>query len=241
MQHRSIISAVAGVAVAVALTACGSDNTTSATTKNTAQLRIVNATALSSTVNAASGGSSLMSNLAFADTAAAARCVTVPAGNQSVNFTNSAGATLASTSSNFAAGQNYTVLLYGGANGSATNAAVLSNQFTAPSAGNMGVRFVNLTGASGDIYAITPTGTVSGSPAVSALTSFNGTASPSFTTISNANTQFVLYPAGTTVTSTTTPTATFNLTTAPSNGVTTVIFAPTASGAVRGFAVNTCQ
>lgn len=229
------------VVSAFAVTAC-SNESTEPTTATAAKVRIVNASSGNATINAMSGSTALASNLGFQNAGAASACSTVPAGNQTINFTNASGASVGSASFNFQAGQNYTVLLYGGMNGTSPSALVIPDVFTAPTTGNMAVRFINTTGTTGDIFATAPGAQITGTPLVSGMTTLSSTSSTTFTTVPSTNTVFSMFPAGTTVTSSSTPIATFTLSSVPTNGVSTVIFTPSTSvNGPTAFAVNTCQ
>ncbi len=134
------------------------------------------------------------------------------------------------------------MLLYGGMNGTSPSALVIPDQFTAPATGNMAVRFINATGSTGDIYAVAPGAQITGSALVSGSTTLSSTYTPTWTTVPSSNTSFWLYPAGTTVTSASTPIASYTLSAVPTSGVSTVIFTPSASvSGPTAFAVNTCQ
>ncbi len=239
MQYRSFLFLAAVSAFAV--TACSKEST-EPTTGTTANVRIVNASSGNATINAMSGSTALASNLAYQNVGAASSCSTVPAGNQTINFTNASGASVGSASYNFQAGQNYTVLLYGGMNGTSPSTLVIPDQFTAPTTGNMAVRFINATGAAGDIYATAPGATVSGAPVVSNATTLSSSYTPTWTTVPSTNTMFTMYTAGSTVTAASTPIGTYTLSSVPTNGVSTVIFTPSLSASgPTAFAVNTCQ
>ena len=235
MSYRStaLIAALAALGVA----ACSSDNTTAP--GSTASVRIVNASSGTSSLNASSSGTPLATALAFQNTNAAAACVTVPAGTRTIDFSSTGGTgNVASVTSDFQAGQNYTVVLYGPSG--SQKAVVMNDMFTAPSSGNNAIRFFNATGTAGDIYLTTPTATVSGTPTVSNLAAGSATGMTSgtaFGTYAATNTRARIYDVGTSTTSR----ADFTLGTMPSNGVTTVVLTPSmTTGGATGFTVNPC-
>jgi hypothetical protein len=219
MSYRSLILLAASGLV---LTACDNDPNEP---ENTASVRFVNASVINSAVNATVGGSSV------------GACVNVPAGTQSVGFSAaSGGAAIGSgASTNFAAGQRYTVVLFG--NGTTQ---VYQDQFTTPSSGNNAIRFINGTSTAADIYGTTATGTISGTPPVSNLAAFTATGSTggtAFGSYANTNVRWRSFNVGTT----TNARGDFTLSNMPSNGVTTVVFTPSASaGGPTAFMVNPC-
>jgi hypothetical protein len=231
MSYRSFVLLAAS---ALALAACDDDPNEP---ENTASVRFVNASVINSAVNATIGGTSVASNIGFQSTANAGACVNVPAGTQSVGFSAATGGAAIGTgaSTNFVAGQRYTVVLYG--NGTTQ---VYQDQFTAPSSGNNAIRFINGTSTAADIYGTTATGTVTGTPPVSNLAAFTATGSSggtAFSSFANTNVRWRSFDVGTK----TTARGDFTLANMPANGVTTVIFTPSASaGGATGFMVNPC-
>ena len=217
----------------LALAACDDDEIT--VPNQTASVRFVNASATNATVNGTVAGTATASNIAFQTGSAA--CANVPAGTQTVGFTNSTGTAIGSGASfNFVAGQRYTVVLYG--NG---NTQVFTDEFNAATAGNNNIRFVNATTTAGDIFGTTATGTVSGTPTRANLGAFSSTGTSgaaAFGSYVNTNTRYRLYDVGTT----TTARGDVSLGTLPANNTTTVIFTPNATGATStGFTVATCS
>ena len=239
MHRISLIVIAAGAAVALAACNKSSGDESPNSGANLASVRIVNASSSNASVNAANGSSSLASNLAFQNMGAATTCATVPAGSRSISFTTPGGTSLATTTSTFAAGQNYTVVLYDSAGMS--RAITFPDVVTPPASGHMGVRFINATATAGDIYATAPGATVSGTPAAANVAALSGTFAPTWTTVPSANTSFSMYNAGANV-GASTPVGTYNLSAVPTNGVSTVIFTPAATtGGPTAFSVNTCS
>jgi len=230
MSYRSLVLLAAS---ALALAACGDSNEP----ENTASVRFVNASVVNSAVNANVGGSSVASNIGFQSSGNAGACVNVPAGTQTVGFSASTGGAAIGTgaSTNFVAGQRYTVVLFG--NGTTQ---VYQDQFTAPASGSNAIRFINGTSTAADIYGTTATGTISGTPPVSNLAAFTATGSSggtAFASYPNTNVRWRSFNVGTT----TNARGDFTLSNVPSNGVTTVIFTPSASaGGATAFMVNPC-
>lgn len=223
-----------------ALAACGSSKTTSPLPK--ANVRIVNASSSTSALNATLGSATLSSGLNFQNTNAPAGCNSVSTGSQTINFTSGSSSTsVGSVNYNFLPGQSYTVVYYG-----TNNVVVYPESFTAPTAGNMALRFINATGSAGDIYLTTPTGTIAGSPTVANLAAgsvsgFNSSTAPGGTFVSTyptANTRVRLFNVGTT---TGTPRADFTIGTMAANRVGTVVLTPAPNGgSTTGFLVNSC-
>ena len=236
MSYR--ITALTAAMAALAVAACGSDNTTAPS--NSASVRIVNASSGTSSLNASNAGTPLATGLTFQNANASASCVTVPAGSQTIDFSSS-GTTgnVASTTYDFQAGQNYTVVLYGPSG--SQKAVVLNDAYTRPTTGNNAVRFFNATSSAGDIYLTTPTGTISGTPTVSALgagTATGASGGTAFGAYANTNTRAQMFNVGTTTGSV----GDFTLGTMPSNGATTVFFTPSmTTGGSTGFMVNPCS
>ncbi len=236
MSYRTTALVLAVAALGAA--ACSDSNNTTAP-GNTARIRVVNASSGTASLNASSAGTPLATGLSFQNTNASAACVTVPAGTRTIDFSSTGSiGDVASVSSDFLAGQSYTVVLYGPSG--AQHAVVLNDVFTAPSSGNNAIRFFNATGTAGDIYLTTPTGTVSGTPTVSNLaagTATGATSGTAFATYADTNTRAQLFDVGTTTGSR----ADFTLGTMPSNGVTTVVLTPAmTTGGATGFMVNPC-
>ena len=232
---------VLGLATLVVLVACGSDKATSPGT--TATVRVVNASSSTSSLNAnTAGNQSLSSGLNFQNTNASATCSTVNSGSQTINFTSGTAATnIGAVTYNFLPGKNYTVVYYG-----TNNVAVYPETFTAPTTGNMALRFINATGSAGDVYLTTPTGTISGTPTVQNLpagtvSGFNSSSAPGGTfvnTYPTGNTRVRLFNVGST---SGTPRADFTIGSMGTNRVGTVVLTPAPSGGTTtGFVVNTC-
>jgi len=92
----------------LALAACDDDEIT--VPNQTASVRFVNASATNATVNGTVAGTATASNIAFQSGSAA--CANVPAGTQTVGFTNSTGTAIGSGASfNFVAGQYLDIML----------------------------------------------------------------------------------------------------------------------------------
>lgn len=229
MSYRSFMLLAASAFV---LTACGDDSTEP---ENSASVRFVNASVINAAVNATVGGTSVASNIAFQNTGTA--CVSVPAGSQSVGFTASVGgATIgAGATSNFTAGQRYTVVLY--ANGTTV---VYQDQFTAPASGSNAIRFINGTSPAVDIFGTTATANVSGAPSVANLAAFSATGTTggtAFASFANTLVRWRSFNVGTT----TTARSDFTIANVPSNGVTTIVLTSAATaGGPTAFMVNPC-
>jgi hypothetical protein len=172
VQSRRITAAILAFATAAALSACSSDDDNpTGTTNNNTTVRFFNATTSSLNLDIAQNGTvgTGNSNIAFGS---ASSCTKVNGANPQLAV-RAAGSTTSLTgfSPAFTAGATYTVLVTG------TQAApvftTLDDAFTAPSAGNAGVRVVNATtsattgGGSWDIF-VNP-GTTLGAPNATAI------------------------------------------------------------------------
>jgi hypothetical protein len=173
VQSRSFTAALLALATAAALSACSDNNNDTPTgpTNDNTTVRFFNATTSSLNLDVAQNGTvgTGNSNIAFG---AASSCTKVNSKNPQLAL-RAAGSTTSLTgfSPAFTAGGTYTVLVTG------TQAApvftTLNDQFTAPSAGNAGVRIVNATTTatsgtgSWDVY-VNP-GTTLGAPNATAI------------------------------------------------------------------------
>lgn len=241
MQSRPTLGLSSALLAALIVAgACGGSDSTSP--KNTANVRVVNASSSTANLNATAGTQSLSSGLSFQNTNAAATCTSINSGSQTINFTSGSSTTnIGSVTYNFLAGQNYTVVYYG-----TNNAVVYPETFTAPATGNNALRFINATGSAGDIFLTTPTGTVSGTPTVpnlaaGSVSGFNSSSAPGGTFVNTypvANTRVRLFNVGQT---NGTPRADFTIGTMAANRVGTVVLSPAPSGgSTTGFLVNSC-
>ncbi len=145
MLHRSLTALA--LASLVVLGACGEDDDVTGIGTNTATVRFVNATnthisvAQNGTVGAGNSG------LGFGS---GSTCLTVNSTTPSLTFTNStSGTTITGFTPNLAAGGNYTVVAFTGANGT-TQFATLNNSFTSTS-GQSGLRVFNAASGSGNV------------------------------------------------------------------------------------------
>jgi hypothetical protein len=248
MLHRRIspLAALAALSLLSVLAACSDDSTTSPN-NNTAMIRVVNASSSTTGLNATAGSTSLASGLNFQNTNAAASCVSIPAGTQSLNFTSgSSGTSTGSVNSyNFQAGQSYTVVYYGN-----NNVQVYPESYTAPTAGNYVARFINATANAGNIFVTTPGASIASNatPNVSGLSSNSVSGSSStvtggtFTSFATGSNMARMF--GTTANpSTATPTGSYTIGSMSSTGAQTVIFtsANAANSNATAFQVNSCR
>jgi len=195
MTYRITVAMLATTAFAT-LAACNSDDNTTNPTPQTARVRVVNLDPSSANAGVYSNGSLVGSNVGFG--ASAASCIDVPVG-QSLSFRAAGGTTDLTTNASpgFAAGQNYTVVLY--RSGGTAQSAILSDaNITAPTTDNNGIRFFNATGTAGDVYVTAANGTISGTPSSANLAAGTATTGASaFGNFPTANTQIRMFNVGT--------------------------------------------
>lgn len=249
MLHRrtSLLTAATALCTLSILAACSSSKDETTENNTTSMVRVVNASSSTTGLNAMAGSTSLSNGLNFQNTNMAASCVSIPSGSQTINFTNGTSTTgIGSVTYNFLPGQAYTVVYYGN-----NNAVVYPETYTAPTAGNYAVRFINATGNSSDFYVTAPGATLTSTSTASSagilansVSGFNSTTATggtfaSFPTGSN----FVrMFNAGANP-STATATGSYTIGSMSTTGAQTVIFtSPNASRAnATAFQVNSCK
>jgi Domain of unknown function (DUF4397) len=227
MQYR--LTSLALCMVGLALLACDDDDDPPTEPPQTRSIRVVNAsTGTTGTVDVFAGTQSIHTGLALRGSA----CINVPVGAQTISFRQGATTLATAPAFTFSQGSGATAVLFGA--GTTRSAAVFSDVVTDPSANNMALRFINASGAAGDVHVTTPTGTLgTASPANLAV----NTAS-SFSTFPTANTRVRLFNVGTTAGN---PRADLTVSGLPTNRVSTVVFvdAGTPAGA-PAFQANPC-
>ena len=183
-----------------------------------AQLRIVNAANVADVqVRRVGTTTPLAQDLDFRGSSQS--CVQVPAGEQALVFS-AGGMSLATTAHNFEANRRYTAILV--SSGSIVRALVVPDNETAV-AGNNGLRFINATSTSGDVYvtpaggAVGPTFRANGNLGVLATSN----SIPAYVYRSTEHTQARLFDVGVT---TGTPRADLTLTGIPASRLATVVF-----------------
>ena len=238
MKDRFTLALSAAALASVGLlAACSSDATKPNETANT---RFVNASSTTPALTATNEGRGAASNLAFQNTNAPVGCSTVEHGSdEEIVFTLGGGTTgLGSIKSQFNVNNNYTVVFYG-----PNTAAVYPDAFTAPGNGLNALRFINATGAAGDIYLTAPNDGISGSPTISNLANnqvsgqSNNAPGGTFVNYGTSQTRVRLFNVGSQVN----PRADFTISQLPSNRVGTVVLTPAPSGSsTTGFVVTVC-
>src|SRR3954471_9198290 len=157
-----MISARTFAALALATLAVGcSNDDEDLTTSNAAIVQFVNASSGGSHTTT-NGGVSL--GTALASNSASTSCVLVAPGSQTMTFTQN-GTTTSTLGTNLVAGQRYTVVVRG--TGANTTSFIVPENYTAQTAGNYGVRFINATGSGGDVYVTSATGALGTTPTTS--------------------------------------------------------------------------
>ena len=196
-----------------------------------AQVRVVNATPDNATVSVLNGNTTLANSLAFGTNAA---CVTVPAGSQTLTFRSGTTTLATTTATNFANGGRYTVVLSG--SGATPTATVYTDTYTAPTAGNNVLRFINTTSTAGDVYLTTAEGEVTGTATVPNL---GANAEANYASYPATDVRARLFDAGTTTTArgdVTIPA----LTNGAANAGTVIFTTPTETVTSSGFVVQPC-
>lgn len=167
---------------------------------------------------------------------ASSACQLVSPGS-SLGFAENGTSLTTTSATTLAAGQRYTVILYG--TGTTRQMMVLPEVFPTITAGNYGLRIVNATSQAGNIYVTTPTGAATGT-ATTTLTSGAATGGTTgtngFMSTPTANTRIRFYGAA----STTTALGDFTVTNPSTSQVRTVVFANNATGGVVAFEVPQC-
>ena len=206
-----------------------------------AEVRIVNVSPTTGAITANSEGRTVSSGVAFQTSTQAGGCGTVEEGHEAIDWVLANTTTdLGSTSFNWIAQHDYTVLFYG-----PNNAIVYPETFSNPAAGNMAIRFINATGTAGDIYLTTQAATISGAPTVANLAAgqasgFNSSSAPGGTFVEYpvANIRVRMFNVGQ---SSGTPRADFTIAGLAASRVGTVILTPPATGGTTtGFIVGPC-
>jgi hypothetical protein len=222
-------------ATSIVLVGCDDDDDdTGVEPQPTALVRVVNASSSTPTADLFVGNQSTALGSGIATGSAGAACFSVPAGSQTLSFRQGGGTTSIATGSpfNFVAGQNYTVVLTGsGTAAGARQVLVLGDaNVTAPATGQNAIRFVNATGASGDVYVTAP-GAAAGTASQTGLASNTATTGGSggFSSYPTTSTLVRVFPAGGATSGN--PTVNFTIPTLPGNRIATVVLTGGAAGA----------
>ena len=211
---------------------------------NSAEIRIVNASAGVPSVSLRRGNSEILGGIAFQTASSCTNLKRVPSGSQTLEFRATANpSTTKSVTFNFVAGQRYTVVLYGPANN--LQAVVLDDEPTAgtATANNNRLRFINAQTTAGDIFATTATGTITGTPTVNNLGAGSSTTGATmYQNIANTNVRFRLFNDNVT---TGNPRGDYTINTTtnfPASRNATIVFTDAATGqTVTGFQINNCS
>ena len=209
---------------------------------NSAEIRVVNASTGLPSVGLFRNGSQLVSGVGFQTASSCSNLRRVPSGSQTLEFRSTANpATVKSVTATFAAGQRYTVVLFGPANN--LQAVVLQDEENpvAATENNNRIRFINATPTAGDIFWTTATDPITGNANVANLGSGASTSGANlYRNIADANVRFRLFNVG----ATTNPRGdyTINTTTSfPASRNTTIVFTDAATGGTTtGFQINNC-
>jgi len=230
--------ALAALASLATLAACGGSDSTQP--NEAAFIRVVNVSPTTGPISASAEGRTVQANVAFQSSVQTGGCGTIEKGSdEEIQFVNAGTQNgLGSIQFNFVAQNSYTVVFY-----AANDAQVYPESFTAPSAGNNAIRFINATGAAGDIYLTTTTANLPASPTLANLANrqasgFNASTAPGGTFAQYPNNQIrvrVFNPG-----QTTNPRMDFNIGGIPSNGVATIVLTPTASSGQAAVMVGAC-
>lgn len=231
MRYR-LLPVLAGAAALIA--ACSDDVVQPG---QVATVQFVNASSGTPTAEITLGGRTLTSGLAYQG--ASTTCIHIPAGAQTLSFTSGGSAVASAAATTFEGGQGYTVVLTG--TGASRAATVLPTTLPVAVGGTNNLRFINATGARGDIFVTSATGATSGTPSVGGLAAGQATGGATgtnaFVPFPAANTRVRFVTAGTTGI----PWADFSLSTVPWwAGATTVVFTPAASRSPTAFQVDPC-
>ena len=230
---RSLLLAL----LAASIAACGDDDDTGANpSPSVARLRLVNAAAGTSSVDMLlSGSDTPLATLDFGQSNLT--CVEVPAGTAQTLTFRSGSTTLATVTATFGKDERWTVFLT--AAGETRRAVAVADEETAALATN-GLRFVNATSSSGDVYATTPGGAPD--PSTLARGNLSPTAASDDPLTYNfrpvGDTRVRLFDVGTT---TGTPRADITLEGLPSSRLATVVFTEGATPETSAFVVFPCQ
>jgi len=245
MRLSTTLATAAILATVVLLDGCSDDNHDNWTEHDDpSSVRIVNASPSTAGLSASSpDDGTLATGLNFQNTNAAANCSTVERNdNGRINFTSgSANTAVGALDQYFVGRQSYTVVFF-----APDNAVAFPESFATPATGNMALRFVNGTGAAGDLYLTTPTGAISGAPTIAnfgnrQVSGFSDpvTSGGVFSEFPLANTRVRLFNVGTT----TNPRADFTINNLAANRVGTIVLTPPPTGVASptAFLVNTCS
>ena len=227
----------------LALGACSDDNNNTLGPTNSAEIRVVNASTGLPSVGLFRNGNELVGGVGFQTASACTNLKRVPSGQQTLEFRSTTNpSTVKTVSANFAAGQRYTVVLYGPTN--ALQAVVVPDEQTPvnATANNNRLRFINATATAGDIFATTGTGNATGTPTIAGLGAGAGTSGATmYQNLANTLVRFRLYNTGTT--SSPRGDYTINTTTSfPTSRNATIVFTDAATGqTATAFQINNCQ
>jgi len=216
----------------VAVAACNDDDE-ALTVANAASVQFVNA-GTAGTVFGTNGSTALSTSLATG--AASSTCVLVAPGS-SLGFSESGISVTSSSSTSLVAGQRYTAVLTG--TGTSRTMFVLPEITGTITTGNYGLRIINATSQTGNIFVTTPTGSATGTATstLGASTATGGTTGTNgFMLTPTANTRVRFFGTA----SATTPLADYTVTNGTSGSATTVVFANNATGGVIAFTVPQC-
>jgi hypothetical protein len=236
--------AMLSLMVVLAFGACDDDDDDPLGPSNSAEIRVVNASTGVPSVSLLRNGNEILGGVAFQTASSCSNLRRVPTGSQTLQFRATANpATTEDVTFTFAAGQRYTVVLYGPANN--LNAVVIPDEPTPVAAGanSNRLRFINAQTTAGDIFATTATGTITGTPTVANLGAGSGTTGATmYQNIATTNVRFRLFNTGVT---TGNPRGDYTINTAasfPTSRNATIVFTDAATGqTVTGFQINNCS
>lgn len=230
---RNITNTLLAASLIVAVAACDDDDPVAP--PQNAQVRIVNASPGTASLDVLRGTTVIASNIAFRTGSAA--CIAVPVGAQTLTFrATGTTTTVATLNTNFTANQNITVALFGTTAG--RTAVAFTDVVTAPATGNAAIRFINASATAGDVYVTTPSGMVGSTSLAQGNLGPNAATTAGFATFPTANSRIRLFNVGTT----TTTRADINPISLPANRLTTVFFTDVGTPAgPTSFTVQPCS
>jgi len=194
-----------------------------------ADLRIINAAPATTGVTVHLDGGSAIATLSFRQSNAV--CVSVPAGDHSLEFRVS-GTAIASTGAvTFEDEERYTAVLT--SLGATAKAMVLADDVT-PGSGNHGLRFINAMATAGDVYVFPPSGAL-GTVVANIPNPAELVGDAEYVTRPTTETQVQFFDVGV---STGTPRAEFTVPALSSPRLATIVL--TDVGATTAFIVNAC-
>ena len=203
--------------VAIATTACFDEvDLTESARREVAHVEIVNAADIADVeVRLVGNNTTVAVNLDFRGSTAG--CVEIPQGNQTLAFS-SASAELARVTFPFVVGSRYTAVLV---SSGATRRAVVRSDAEVATPGNVALRFINATAATGDVWVARPGPIQSGIVAASNLGILaTGAILPQYVQLPTTHTVVSLFDPGTV----STPRAEVQVSSLPATGQATVVF-----------------